>query len=309
VDTSERLAAFAAGDLSPDEQRALEAELARDPAMRAELSSIRQLDERLAKLTPAAPSADFQAQLRSAVRAELAELAPVASLAQARAQRRWSKPLGAVAAAAALMGIVTVGLGNLLSSSDQDATSASMESGAADPLADTEGASDQSQASGASAPGPPVYAEGGDYDRGNLEDLGGRGDIRAALGAAQGDPANAKGLNLSLLADQSFAYRQEAIGTGSPDEAAADGAEAFSGPALDSPTQSRSLSDIITRCVPIILDGDRVPLFADLGTFEGAEALIVVLGSRNAAGDFSRLEFWVLDPGAECEVRFFAQNG
>lgn len=68
---AERLADYLAGDLDPEQQRALEAELARDPALRARLQRMREADAALAQLPPAAPAEGFDDRLRAALAPEL----------------------------------------------------------------------------------------------------------------------------------------------------------------------------------------------------------------------------------------------
>lgn len=305
VDRAERLAAYAAGDLDPAERAALEAELDRDAGLRAELDQIRAVDRFLAELPEVVPPADFSARLRETALAELTSHAEVASLEEARARRgRTTRRLGTVAAAAAAFGFVAVGVGSLFQGAEDTASSSDEERTAemAAPLADD--AADSSMVAEAqSAPAEPVYAEGGAYDQDTLTDLGTRRDVRAALLAVSGDPVFFQDRNLDILATLAATSGQANAATSGGTQAAPE--EDGDGPQLDA---LDVFDDAIRRCVPEILIDDAVPLFADRGTYEGQQALVVVLGTRDADGAFGRLEFWVLDPD-DCTVRHFAQQG
>lgn len=313
MDTSERLAAYAAGELEPGERTALEAELAGDPALRAELAAIREVDRRLAALAPVAPPADFSARLRADLRTELSEHGAVVSLDAARARReRWMKPLAGVAAAAAVVGVVGVGLTNLGSSDSDEASSfdTSAMDGADDSMAAEEAFGGTAGDAQALAPSSamPIYAEGGTYDEDSIVTLGRDRGVLDALLAASGDPVAIQQRNLALLA----AGRLSGASTtaAAPDTATAD-EDSGSTDAVPAPEQLRegeATRDLVATCVPTILEDDRVPLFVDVGSFEGQSALIVVLGARAADGEFDRLEFWALSAD-DCMVLFFAQQG
>ncbi len=67
MDRAEQLADFLAGDLEPDEHAALEAELARDPALRVDLDAIRRADSALGQLPSPVPPAGFEQRLDAAL--------------------------------------------------------------------------------------------------------------------------------------------------------------------------------------------------------------------------------------------------
>jgi anti-sigma factor RsiW len=144
VDAAERLAAYLAGELDADERTALEAALARDPELRAELAAIRRADAALGGLSSPTPPPGFEERLHRALAGEVAAhlgtaqpAADVASASEriaaagtpagaasawdelaARRQRRqrprWIPVLGGVAASLVLLatGIAVVNLGS-----------------------------------------------------------------------------------------------------------------------------------------------------------------------------------------------------
>lgn len=73
MDRAVRLADFLAGELDPDEQTAVEAELARDPALRADLEVMRTADDHLAMIAPVRPPSGFEERLDAAIDRELAQ--------------------------------------------------------------------------------------------------------------------------------------------------------------------------------------------------------------------------------------------
>jgi hypothetical protein len=73
VDAAERLAAYLAGELDADEHAAVEAALARDPVLRAELDHLQRADAALAALASPTPSDGFETRLRAALAAELTQ--------------------------------------------------------------------------------------------------------------------------------------------------------------------------------------------------------------------------------------------
>ncbi|WP_052664979.1 anti-sigma factor family protein [Nitriliruptor alkaliphilus] len=142
MEPAERLAAFLAGELSADEHQAVEAELARDAALRAELAAIRRADEALAAEAPTALPEGARERLIATLSATFdAELGPAATgtaattgtdeLATRRraaaARRSWMVGLGGVAAAIAAIAVIGPTLGGL-GAGDDAATMAGPES-------------------------------------------------------------------------------------------------------------------------------------------------------------------------------------
>jgi hypothetical protein len=155
VDAAERLADYLAGELDADEHAALEAELARDPALRAELDHQRRADRALAALTSPTPPEGFETRLRAALASELAQQLVAATdavvedptptpsspaeriaadeLVAARARRdaraggtrswRWLTAFGGVAASLLLIAVAISVVGPLGGDDAMDATS------------------------------------------------------------------------------------------------------------------------------------------------------------------------------------------
>jgi anti-sigma factor RsiW len=133
---AERLAAYLAGELDADETAAVEAALARDPAVRASLEALQRADAALASLPATELPAGFERRLRAAIDEELAtQLRPADApatadartsarphgepardeLASRRARRtpRWMPALAGAAAAVAVIAGAVVGVGVL----------------------------------------------------------------------------------------------------------------------------------------------------------------------------------------------------
>jgi hypothetical protein len=138
LETGERLAAYLAGDLDASAAAELEEELARDPALRAELGRIRRVDDALGRLPAPEPSAEFSERLRhiagQAARADATAQHPSGDprrttaggggtdeLDRRRASRRRTVvPLAGAAAAAALIGVIGVVTGYGLRGADRE---------------------------------------------------------------------------------------------------------------------------------------------------------------------------------------------
>lgn len=203
MDASERLAAWLAGELDADERIALEAELARDPELRADLEAMRRADTHLAELHSPEPTAGFDQRLDERMTATLAEVlgdpeaepragssAPAGEDAftarrRDRSSRRMQAMVGVAAAA-----VVLVGSGVLLSSlgsfgGDDDAETAE-DSGASSLSGTAELESDASDEAVESeafvADGPVVVADDRTLDDDDLDELlaGGELDVVAS---------------------------------------------------------------------------------------------------------------------------------
>lgn len=178
MDSGERLAAYLSGDLDASEHAALEAELARDPVLRARLELQRRTDDALAALPSPTVPADASARLRAAVSAAItteddgstavagpaereAAVATLASARERRQRRRWQLAGGIAAGVVALVA-VGVGLSALGGSSDESASSAT-DAGA-------EQFSQETAADGAAAE-PLIVVSDRDYDEAALQAL------------------------------------------------------------------------------------------------------------------------------------------
>lgn len=72
MDAAERLADYLAGELDADEHAAVEAALARDPALRAALGDLQRADAALSSLSSPSPPVGFERRLQAALAPELA---------------------------------------------------------------------------------------------------------------------------------------------------------------------------------------------------------------------------------------------
>lgn len=174
MDTPDRLAAYLAGDLDPADASAFEEELARDPALRAQLAAMRRADGALLALrSPQAPDG-FEERLRAALQPVLAdelgnagvpEEAPTSTgtfdeLASRRAERdqrrgRWLPAVAGVAAAAAAVVVI----GNVVEfggdDADMDTGDSGVETMADDAEMESFDETEGDDAEDAGAPPPP----------------------------------------------------------------------------------------------------------------------------------------------------------
>jgi negative regulator of sigma E activity len=146
---AEHLAAYLAGELDADETAAVEAALARDPAVRATLEALERADTALASVPATELPAGFERRLRAAIDEELAvQLRSAESAApahgatgiaatqdatgdelatrRARRSRSWLPALAGAAAAVAVVAGAVVGVGVLGSGGDDAATESMM---------------------------------------------------------------------------------------------------------------------------------------------------------------------------------------
>ncbi|MFP5310658.1 MAG: hypothetical protein ACLGIR_13890 [Actinomycetes bacterium] len=336
METGERLAAYLAGELPADEHAAVEAALAADAGLRAHLARIRRIDTGLADLATrdVAPAPDFSARLRAAVDAELATLplggvdddAPVAAAASTRADAptdelaarrasrgypRWLLPAAGVAAAAAVLGVVGVGvMTSFTSGDDSGEESAAGLSEESDAAMDAE----MAQAPASALTGPVVVAEGASYDADGLTAL--LDDQRIAelrdLGLDDAGASELAGRYAAAL--QLAPARTSALTTESAQaDDGADAAATFGAAPLQYAGEppDATTAEAISRCLPPLLQassGTVVPAYVEVAAFEGEEALVYGLLSRDPdTGTFSRVEVWVVAP-ADCQVLRFIQG-
>jgi negative regulator of sigma E activity len=207
VDT-ERLAAFLDGELDADEAAAVEAALAGDPRLRAELAAMRRADEALGSLPATELPSGFEARLRSRLDAELADLlgtseraatagagAEAPSVAagtdelaarRARRSRSWVPAFAGAAAAVAVIAGTMVGIGVLGSGGDDASTADSDTAMTMEAFDGDETASDDAGEAFLPGPGeaPTLVATGEDLDEAGADDLLDAIELQAV--AAQG---------------------------------------------------------------------------------------------------------------------------
>jgi hypothetical protein len=326
VDTGERLAAYLSGDLDADERTALEAELAGDPALRARLDRIRASDVTLADLPDPDLPHGFSERLRDRLAPEV-DAVLGDELAARRARRTMPGWLPA-AGAAALAVVVAVGVATVGGGGDD---SADMLAGgeAATEAEGGDAAADMEEESMLAPSGPIVTDRGRTLTAEDLASLAQDPDVRAVLSgdALATDPeaaalpyAAALGAPLSDAPMQEFDSDRAAAGSESTATESADVADgaASTGP-LDRavpPVDVRGdVSDAdreaVAACVPTLFEAVAVPVvpvYAELATDEdGAQVIVIAALSRNADGEFQRLEVWMLDRDT-CEPRLFVQS-
>jgi hypothetical protein len=339
VDASERLAALLAGDLDADERIALEAELARDAELRADLEALERADAHLERLPSPEPPAGFEQRLDDRVTATLAEVlgAPEEQLRTgstgqgvgneftARRQRRASRRMQAMVGVAAAA-VVLVGSGVLLTSfgGDDDAETAD-DTGM---FTTTDSADDADEeaadADEVVAGGPIVVAEDRTLDADDLDDLLAGGELEqvAAQGYDAGLGQQVAGRFQAELGvrepavearpdDLDAADEDRALQEAPAEESAEDGSVAL--PELftrDGASLSPAEAADLARCLEEVVgaDPDAIPAYAELATFEDADAIVLGLVTPDPeTGAFTRNEVWVLDR-ATCQLLRFAQG-
>lgn len=317
METGERLAAYLAGELDADETRALEAELAREPRLRARLEALRATDAALASLPPVELPAGFPARLRAAVQAELDDQLPAESdeLAARRARRSrrgtaatrswWPQ----VAVAAAVLAVAGIGIGIAqLTSAGGGADMATEESGDAMIAMTTEEA----------AAGPTVVAAGRSFDAENLpelaaderfdevvsQELAGEGAAEAAqeFGTAMQDDGAAGEDSARATAEQE--ERADA-----PAAAGGDGGDASSFALRTVGEVSEADLEAVRSCLPSLLEAQSavIPVYAEIVTFDGQDAIVYgLVGNDPEQDSYRRVELWVVGRG-DCQVLHFTQ--
>ena len=188
MEAVDRLAAFVAGELDPSEHAAVAAELAHDPALRAELEALRRADEALAGLDSPEPSEGFERRLDASITRVLAETLPTPQGSEAadqssavgdelaarrgrRRSHRWLPAAAGVAAGVAILaGVIT--LSDLTGGNDEAAETAALD--ADEPRmelftqeAEPDGESAEAEMPSAESEG--VAPEGGEADAGAVD--------------------------------------------------------------------------------------------------------------------------------------------
>lgn len=312
---SEQLAAYAAGELPADERAALEARLAREPALRARLEAIRRADAALAALPAVEPPADFSRRLRATLQEELQRTDDGGDELAARRElrrQRFLRGAGLAAAAAGVVALATIGITSLVGDGGGDdmAATEALDGDAvaidiirvSDTDYDTESLGDLAEGSvvDTSTLRGLSQAEAEELARRNTEALGYSQQTAATLQAPENGPLPAtSGGDTATGGD----------GEANQDEAVAESAEAAGDTAAVPEALSDDPSVDVQRCATeIIASTDTlIPLLAEVATFEGEPAVLYLFASPDADdGSFTRLEIWAV-ARADCAVLHFTQ--
>lgn len=337
----ERLTAYADGELDTDEAAALEADLARDPALRARLTAIRDSDDALRSLPAVEPRQGFDERLRAAIDDELASRlddpapAPVSQLASRRRLPDWAAGLAGAAAAVALLGgigygVLQSGWGGGDEAGDDGAGQAALDTAEGEGADEAAGGDEETAAA---ASGPLVLSTGRTYDEAALTALAGESILDAGAGAdLADDPAGVVARRYAeRLGVTGYSAEAAEQGAGPATETAVPTPPSTGRagpPARDEALQAPGVSDDelgdVRRCVSTVLaqgagdtaattdapvedpDDAAIPTYAELARFDGEPVVVVGLLTRAPAGD-PRGEVWVLDR-AGCQVRYFTQR-
>jgi hypothetical protein len=325
VETGERLAAYLAGELDADETAALEAELARDPSLRARLEAIRATDAALAALPAVALRQGFSERLRTAVQVELDDQLGGADgtggagndLATRRAHRTAPGTTGTrswwpqIAVAAAVLAIAGIGLTQLTTGAGDEGGTAAESGGDA-------GALDAAAAPPAPDAGPTVVAVGRSFDAASLRDLA--DDERFTEVVAQGltgaDATEAANEFNARIADDdggspTSGSDGEETAADAPMSAEAETEEQAGGFGLRTVGEvSPEDLEAVNACLPELVEAARtavIPVYAELATFDGQDAIVYgLVGNDPAQETYARVELWVVGRG-DCQVLHFTQ--
>lgn len=336
MDPAARLADYLAGQLEPDEHSALEAELARDAALRAELATMRAADDHLAMIPATTPPDGFEQRLDAAVSRELAEAfddgadelaARRDRTAGGRGVPRWVTAVSGAAAALVILAGAGVVFTNVLGG--EDSTDDAFQTQSLDAIEEEAFDGGAEMADEAEVADGPLLLGG---DR-SIDD----GDIRALLEDQDAFGIAARDLD-DTAARALAAPFAEALGAGPADTAAerpdaGDDASAEDAPdesTTDEPTTEESAPSSGRRAAELRMDPDVsaadraqvgtclelllsdtpevIPTYAELVVFEGRDAIVFGLISEDPGTErFTRREAWVVDRDS-CEVRLFTQQ-
>jgi hypothetical protein len=309
----ERLAAYVAGGLDADERAEIEAQLARDPALRAEAARLERVEEALAALPPAAPAPGFEDRLRDHVAPVLDEVladeesvdphlwvAAGDELAARRRGGRWMPAVMGAAAAVVLLGVAGVALQGL---SGDDTADVAM---------DDTGETESAELHATGQDGPTVLATDRDVDAEELDELV-REDGLAQLrdqGLGLEDGSRVAGDYTTQLQAGVAADRGVTGGLSSTEDAPApesDAADDAEAPAED----GEAVDEVTARCLDVLLDGAGdpapIPAYVELLRFEGQPAIAYALLTPGGGTAYDRVEIWVVDRG-DCQVLQLRQH-
>ncbi|MDP9023470.1 MAG: zf-HC2 domain-containing protein [Actinomycetota bacterium] len=310
METGERLSAYLAGELDADERAAVEADLARDPALRDTLESIRRVQRALDSMGEVTPPPGFDDHLREVVAAEVArQRTHDDELADARRRRAPWRTLGVAAAAASLIVVVGVGAGWLL------------RGGAGR-------APDQAAPAAEGRPGldVPVIETRNDYSDLELQRLAVNVDIRTVIppglgpdeAATYADRLQAQLAGAADMRAESLSAKDRAnAAAGRDDDRINDGAvreQAQSQGALSADDLLRqrvgAAADDVRRCLPEILQSARtpvVPVYVEVARYRGEPAIVYAFAAEDPnAGTYRRVEVWAV-ARSDCQVLSFSQ--
>jgi negative regulator of sigma E activity len=345
---AERLAAYLAGELDADETAAVEAALARDPAVRATLGALERADTALASVPATELPAGFERRLRAAIDEELAvQLRSAESAApahgatgtaatqdtagdelatrRARRSRSWLPALAGAAAAVAVVAGAVVGVG-VLGTGGDDAATESMMTLEADDSAD--GGAESAEMLPGPGEVPTLIVGDRELDDQLADELLASAELQAvaaqalppedgrSLGAAWRDAFAAVAPDLEQFEAQTSDDR---AGDASDDEDADEDADTMvEGPALESAGPVRVLADgpvteadseAVHRCLDEVLSGgDGIPAYVELATYDGEPAVVIGLVTFDPASQAYSRPEIWVLDRQDCQVRRFSQG-
>jgi hypothetical protein len=343
VDDTDRLTSYLDGALDPEQEQALEAELAGDAVLRAQLAALRRVDAALA-LLPAAALPEgarrrLDARLAPAVDEVVTAEVPITAaapttaaavgtdeLTRRRRLRRLTVAMGGVAAGLA---VLVVGLDGLErfgpTGGDDEVASLALDTDDAADGAEMEEMAPESAADDAETrallPEVPVVLDDGrrveasgldlTLDAAPLQQV-----AAAALSVDEGQALAATAQRRLLGTMEMPVAEADEEAQEEADEAAGAGTAADSGtgvPALTTPDgrllEAADATDV-RRCVAELLEAGTaaIPVLVELLEVDGIPAVQVGLVTPDAAsGAYTRTEVWTLDR-ASCQPLRFAQS-
>lgn len=310
MDATDRLAAYLAGELTAAERHALEAELARDDALRARLTAMQRADTALARVAAPDPPAGFDERLHRAVDIELARLLDTSSTpsrgpatgrlrhdrperpprATVTPLRGWAPALAGVAAAVAAVAGIGLAVTNLAPADDVMMMAGDVER-ADDPVAERS-APDAALAppgilGAVDSPGPLIVDVGRSIDDHDLILLLEQPDLANLAWQLHEDidVASTAERWTAILRAEIAASLHDAEGESAPatapDAGPADGAVLEPGPlrVTTSSPSAMAIDDLtaIDRCLRELPAEPAIPVYIELAT-NGADRDVIVVG-------------------------------
>lgn len=319
---AERLAAYLANEMAPDERAVFERELERDAGLRAQLNAMRRADHALADMPAVETPAGFRARLDEAIEPELrtiigADVTPIRRRSRDAVSSRWFPQLAAAAAGLVVLVAVVVGVRG------GPAVSPAPDVAADAPEMFTAEAEAPSLTELTGVDGPMLVLTERELDADAIEHLIDLPPLHAV--AAEEHASETAAVIAELWRDELTyaAASPEALRTDDADAAddadLADGAGDASpdGPAtLQEPLTEQSDDpvaadvEIVGQCLAVLLDSEQVPIpvYAKLAVDEDATPVVVygLISHDPATGAHTRREVWIVERD-DCHVRRFAQ--
>lgn len=348
MDAVDRLAAYLAGDLDAAETSAVEEDLARDPALRAQLSAMRRADGALLALRSPTPPPGFEERLQRALDPVIgeqigadAEVPPATGtfddLAERRASRdrgrRWIPAVAGVAAAAAAIAVIGTNL-DLGGNDSAEVADEAGDAGADSAEMFSLDADDADDGATADLDGPVIISADRQLDDDDIEALLAAPELEAVVAQGFTDTA---GQDLAARWSSDLGAGPEASTSLAPDDGAMadqDTAEQEA-PAADEEATEESdettaaddlggLADTagrtlapdersdVARCLAYLTEADdasrAIPAYVELGSYGDDEVIVYGFVSEDPGTGAFTRVELWVAGRDDCEVRYLRQR-